>query len=405
MSSSNGKTTLEQALRAAEIEAANELTRRWLTSREEVPAAASALGVWPLLTALACGATGLTREELLTAAGVDADRAEEVAAALIGAAGAASGIRLALGVWAGSRLALDPDWTAALPAEAVGSLTGEAEADKAELDAWASRNTDGMIDRMPVDLGDKVDLLLAGALLVDTAWVTEFRDLPRRFRSGPWADLGQCRALEATVFDDVLRVTDEASVLTVPGRDDIDVLLALGRDDLSPHQVLSSAVDAAGDPDWGRSAATELAVGERAPGVAVTEYRHHEPQQGPEVAVEAVRFSVAADLDLFEDAAALGLVRASDEDSADFERLAAQRTYVSQARQACTAVFSATGFKAAAVTTVAMALAGAAVPPKARHRRVRATFGIDRPFAYLARHRPSGLILVAGWVDEPELED
>lgn len=39
-----GTTRIEQALSADEIAAANELTRRWLTSREEVPAAASALG-------------------------------------------------------------------------------------------------------------------------------------------------------------------------------------------------------------------------------------------------------------------------------------------------------------------------------------------------------------------------
>lgn len=400
----DGTTRIEKALSVEEIAAANGLLRRWFDSRAEPPAAASALGVWPLLTALAAGATRGTRSELLEAAGVGPGRAGDVAAELLAAVRSAPAIRLAIGVWAGARITLDPEWGAKLPAEAIGSLTGDRAADKASLDAWAARETEGLIERMPLDFSRPIDLVLASALLVRTTWVTEFRDGPLEFRTGPWAGLGTVRALWNTIHEDVLRVSDDASVLTVPGRHGIDVLLAVGREDSSPHGVFSSLLDAAEDPAWGRSAAHDLAVGETAPGVEVTEYEAREPQRSPEVAVQTVRFKVGSDLDLTEDAEALGLVRASDGELAEFDCLAVPRTFLNQARQSCAAEFSSAGFKAAAVTAMAMTRAGAVMRPENRHVHKRASIGIDRPFAYAARHRSSGLILVAGWVAEPELE-
>lgn len=392
-------TTIERALAPAEVEAANDVTRRWFASRPHPPAAVSGLGLWPLLTTLAAGASGRTAAELLDAAGVGPERAESITGGLLGAAASAPALHLAVGVWAGASITLDPAWVAKLPSGAVGTLTGEPAADKAALDRWASEETDGMIERMPLDCTRRIDLALASALAVRTTWVTAFRDAAIPFRSGPWAGLGPCRVLSNTIRGDVLRVSDEAAVLTVPGHDDIDVLLALGRADLAPGKVFAALVDAAADPDWGRSS-EDLRPGERAPGVTVAEHRAPRPQTAPEVDVRTVRFAVEADLDLSEDAAALGLVRASDEAHAEFDRLAAEPTHVSQARQSCVAVFSATGFKAAAVT--AMAMTRTAGVPQMRHTHRRASIVFDRPFAYAARHRPSGLILVGGWVDEPE---
>ncbi|WP_051393261.1 serpin family protein [Glycomyces arizonensis] len=394
------RTAIERAISPAEVRAANELARRWFASRPRPPAAAAGLGVWPLLTTLATGASGETRDELLDAAGIGPDRADSITGALLAAARTVPSIRLALGVWAGSEIALDPDWIAKLPANAIGTLTGEPDADKATLDLWASEETDGMIERMPLDLTQRIDLVLASALMVRTKWVTEFRDAAVPFRSGPWAGLGPCRVLSNTIHDDVLRVSEEAAVLTVPGHDGIDVLLGLGRDGLAPGEVMSTLFEAAGDRAWGRSSA-DMAVGEEAPGVTVSESRSSKPQTTPEVNVRTVRFSVSADLDLSEDAAALGLEYACDEDRAEFDRLAAEPTYVSQARQRCVAAFSATGFEAAAVTAMAMARMGG-VAMKTVHWHREASIDFDRPFAYLARHRPSGLILVGGWVDEPE---
>jgi serine protease inhibitor len=390
---------LQQALTAEEVAAANDLTRRWVESLPEVPGAFSGLGVWPLLSMLATGAIGATRSELLTAARLTPERAAAIPEALLTAVQASPALRLAFGVWAGARVTLDPEWVDGLPVDAVGSLTGDASADKAALDAWVAHNTQGLIEQMPLDFTQRIDLVLASALSVRTTWTTPFQDHRRAFTTGPWSGLGQCRGLTATLGDDLLRVGQVGSVLTVPGDGDIDVLLALGRDDSAPQLVMGMLLAAANDPAWGRSAA-ELAVGERAVGVEVTEYMGMRPQTGPEIEVQTVRFKVDDELDLTEHARQLGLLLASDPDRAQFDRLAAEPVFVSQAKQSAMATFSATGFEAAAVTAIAMARAAGV--PKFNHRHVKASIRFDRPFAYLARHRPTGLVLIAGWVDEPE---
>lgn len=392
------QTTLQDALTAEQITAANELTRRWLTGRDEVPAVASGLGIWPLLAVLATGAVEATLDELLEAAGLDLDQAADLPASLLEAVQTAPALNLALAAWAGSRVTLDPDWIAGLPADAIGSLTGNPAIDKPALDDWADRNTGGLIKKMPIDLDDDIELLLASALSVRTKWRTPFSEWPGPFGSGPWKDRG--KVLSATYRDEVLRVGRDAAVLTVQGDDDIDVLLAIGREEASPQEVMSILIDAASDQHWGRPA-SELSASSRPINVKYHEYLAATPQTAPETQAVAPAFSLDSDLDLLEDAAALGLELASDDEFAQFDRLAAQRLYVSQAKQTCTAVFSATGFEAAAITAFGMATMGFAPPPTPTHphRIVEVTF--NRPFAYLARHRPSGLILIGGWVDEP----
>jgi serine protease inhibitor len=387
---------LQDALAPDEITAANELTRRWLTGRADVPAAASGLGIWALLAALATGAVGDTRDELLAAAGLDLAQAAHVLGALIDATRSDPAISLALGAWAGPRIALDPEWVAGMPISAVGSLSGDADTDRAVLDAWANRNTGGLIKRMPIDLSLPIDLLLASALLVRTTWITPFEEVHAPFSSGPWAGRGQ--VLAGLYRDDVLRVGADAAVLTVRGGDDIDVLLGLGRVEAPPQQVVSALIDAAVEPRWGRPG-SELSEAAPHLGVDFVEYADEHPQTAPETSALVPAFSLSSDLDLLEDAAVLGLESASDDRRARFDRIAAQALSVGQGRQACTAVFSATGFEAAAVTAFGMDWMGGPPPLTHQHVCVRATF--DRPFAYLARHRPSGLVLVAGWVAEP----
>ncbi|MDW6065103.1 hypothetical protein SAZ11_53715 [Streptomyces sp. FXJ1.4098] len=73
---------------------------------------------------------------------------------------------------------------------------------------------------------------------------------------------------------------------------------------------------------------------------------------------------------------------------------------ISAAKQSATATFGALGFRAAAVT--AMAAAPGGVPPTPPHRAQLVHARFDRPFGFLAVHRASGLVLMAGWVGEPE---
>ncbi|MDA1359672.1 hypothetical protein O1R50_08560 [Glycomyces luteolus] len=390
------QTTLQDALSADEITAANEFTRRWLTGRNEVPPVASGLGIWPLLAVLATGAVEATLDELLEAAGIDIGQAAVLPGALLDAVRSAPALNFALAAWAGSRVTLDPDWVAGLPVDAIGSLTGNPAIDKPALDEWADRNTGGLIKKMPINLEEEIELLLASALSVRTKWRVPF-DEYGPFRSGPWQ--GRGKSLSATYHEEVLRVSEDAAVLTVPGDDDIDVLLALGREETPPQAVMSTLIDAIADPEWGRPV-SELNTDAPSIGVSFRKYQAPQPQTAPETNALVPAFELNSDLDLLEDAASLGLELASDDEFAQFDRLAAQRLYVSQAKQTCTAVFSATGFEAAAITVIGMDWMGSA-PPQLTHRHRCAVFTIDRPFAYLARHRPSGLILIGGWVDNP----
>ncbi len=61
--------------------------------------------------------------------------------------------------------------------------------------------------------------------------------------------------------------------------------------------------------------------------------------------------------------------------------------------------FFAEGFEATAVTAFDVCLTGAPPPDRYEVTLVNATF--DRPFGFLAVHRPSRLAVVAGWVDSP----
>ncbi|WP_158299703.1 serpin family protein [Glycomyces paridis] len=394
--------TLEHALTPADVAAANALTKRWLLANDELPSAASGLGVWALLAILATGALEETEEELLAAVGLDAECTAALPGALAEGVASAPAISLAVAAWAGARVTLDPEWTTGLPADAVGSLTGDTAADKAALDAWASRNTRGLIETMPVDLDEATALVLASALSVRTRWRTPFEN-DGSLREGPWARDPRVKTLTAEYHEDVLRVGANASVLTVRGEDDVDVLLAVGYDDVTPGQVMARLLAAANNPDWGRSAIA-LDAGKSGPGVRIAESYEEHPQVAPEIEVHTVGFDVTADLDLLADAEALGLELASDSDLAQFARLATQPLHVAQAKQTCTATFDATGFEAAAVTAFGMSyMGGLPTEPDRPHRHVRARVTFDRPFAYLARHRPTGLVLVAGWVAEPAL--
>jgi serine protease inhibitor len=62
--------------------------------------------------------------------------------------------------------------------------------------------------------------------------------------------------------------------------------------------------------------------------------------------------------------------------------------------------FHARGFRAAAVTAISAFASGV---PDLRYVTTTVTARFDRPFAFLALHRHTRLVLAAGWVTEPEL--
>lgn len=388
---------------ATAVGAVNALTGRWVraaVSGEESTVLTGA-GAWPLLALLAGAAGGPARGELEGALGVGADGATALGREVVGAMDAMDGVAAATGLWTRHDLPVRPEWEAELPQGVRGVLTGDTERDGKELDAWASRHTRGAIAEMPVPLTPTTQLVLAGALMVKTAWRQPFQPGMLTPKSGPWQGRSLAGLRRTTDdLDGVLRVIPEspAGPLTlsgVAGDNGLDVHLILGGEGVPGGQVLETGIGAVAGayPGWGGSA---LPFGEAGPGVTVTEVASWD--ETPSVGLTTPQFTVDARHDLLRHAELFGLCTAQDTSRGHFPGISPSPLAISSGQQSMTASFSAEGFWAAAVTALAMAPGGG--PPQRTAKRISVTY--DRPFGFLAVHRASGLVLTAGWVTEPE---
>ncbi|WP_308012197.1 serpin family protein [Actinacidiphila acidipaludis] len=380
------------------MRAVNALTVRWarFALHPRTGGVLSAACVWPLLAFLGGAADGPARPELAAALEVDPDTALSRGRALTELLANQAGLSAALGVWTQDRVVLREEWLRRLPPAVVGRLTGDAVKDRAELDAWADRATAGRVPRMPVGLDEATVMVLAAALTVETRWLRPFVTARLRPRGGPWfgrdlAGLGR----PGTDLDEV-RVAatphGRLTVFEVAGDNGIDVRLLMGEDGASPRVVL-----AAGERDLaGAYASTgggSLPEGEAGPGVTIV----RGPAWEDSLWVTTPAFTVESDHDLLRRPEVFGLKAATDSTRGHFPGISRTRLAMSRGRQTVTASFSAEGFEAAAVTAFEMRL-GAGLP-RSEARQVDVAF--DRPFAFLAVHRASRLILAAGWVAEP----
>ncbi|GAA3292800.1 hypothetical protein Dvina_35400 [Dactylosporangium vinaceum] len=365
---------------------ANALTARWAATLDGDGTVLSGAGAYVLLALLGPFAAGAARDELLA-----------VAPTPLGLPGSPAA-RMAAAVWSRSEVPLTEEFAAAVPEHLRGKLTGDPAVDQPELDAWAAAQTDGEIPAMPIRVGAETLMVLASALVVQTAWADRFEDGVQRPRSGPWAErelAGLHRRGRGAAALSALRVVDGAdgplTLLTVAGEADVDVVLALGGAEVPASVVLPAAIAGLG--------ADGTAAVERGPGVSVREIEAVDDE--PELVVSTVRFRVGASHDLLAHAEVFGLRAATDTGTGHFPGMSPVPLAVSQARQDAVAEFTATGFKAAAVTGIAMRLAGAFFPQLDKRKQVTSVV-FDRPFGFLAVHRPTGLVLVAGWVGEAQ---
>ncbi|WP_055557426.1 serpin family protein [Streptomyces sp. NBRC 110028] len=391
---------------ATAVGAVNALTGRW--ARAAVSGAESTVltgaGAWPLLALLAGAAGGPARGELEDALGVGAGGAAGATALgreAVEAMAAMDGVAAATGLWTRHDLPVRPEWEAELPRGVRGVLSGDTERDGKELDAWASRCTDGAIDRMPVPLTPVTQLVLAGALTVRTAWQQPFQPGFLRPGHGPWRDRSLAGLTRKTGdLDGVLRVVPDtpAGPLTlsgVAGGNGIDVHLVLGAEDVPGGRVLEAGIGAVAGEYSGRGGSA-LAWGEAGPGVTVMEAVSWDAT--PSLVLTTPQFTVTARHDLLRHAELFGLRTAQDTSRGHFPGISPSPLALSSGQQSMTASFSAEGFWAAAVTAFAMAPGSA--PPQRKARLVKVVY--DRPFGFLAVHRATGLVLTAGWVTEPE---
>ncbi|MEV8098197.1 serpin family protein [Kitasatospora sp. NPDC085879] len=364
----------------------------------------TAVGLWPLLAFLATGANEHVRKELEEALGLPVDEAAARGRDLLAALHTSPGLGAALGLWTRGHLQLEPDWLAGLGPRTHGTLTGDTATDRAALDGWAAEHADGLIRSMPLRVDSRLLLVLASALTVRTRWRHPFQETWRRPESGPWTGrtFAAVRQHGPALFDRLAVAETAAGPVTevrVPGTGDIDVHLILGTEDAPLGAVLAAGLDLL-DGRSRRIPAAALPLGAQWPGLVIGTSDSATPEN--RLDLTAAAFTVDADHDLLERADLFGLRTASRR--ASFPGICRNEPLaVAQARQAATAVFGAAGFEAAAVTVVA-AVRGGPRPPQVLHRVTAAAAGFERPFAFLAVHRPSGLALTGGWITDPATE-
>lgn len=389
----------------AAVVGANGLTARWARTRDGGGGTVlSGLGAWPLLAALAYAADGPARTELAQALGQRADSGLNAARELLGALNQSPALHTALGLWTAAAVPVNPQWAAQLPAAAHNILDPDPARSRAALDAWVEKETDGLLHRMPIEVSASTLLILAGALTVRTRWERPFDTSPTS-GTGPWADRRRLVGLYRTtaLTESEIRIarsgdgSSPVTLATVRGGDEIDVVLALGEPDANAGNVLGTAVDACGpQPLSGvRIATVGIDDPRPGPGLSVVDIRSFDPE--PTASLQTVAFTVEAHHDLLRHAELFGLSAASDGSQARFPGISEVPLSVQDAAQDATATFSAEGFAAAAVTGLGMA--GSAMPT-AFSKRLTASF--DRPFGFVAVHRPTGLVLVCGWVSDPD---
>ncbi|MFF1409195.1 serpin family protein [Streptomyces sp. NPDC058289] len=396
------------------VEAVNRLTARWAARRSAQSADTgdgdgdgdgtvfTAAGLWPLLALLADGADGPARTELAEALGIPADSAAEAARELLTALDGVRGVRAATGLWARRDLPLEAAWSARLPAGTRATLTGDEDTDRKALDAWAAERTGGLVEKMPVEVGPHVELVLASALALQLTWEQPFLERPVRPSHGPWGGRS-LRGLAVThAFPERIRVargpSGPVTLLRVPGAPGArgaDVHLLLGEPGDVPGDVLTTGI-AEVTGALASSTARELPDGEAGPGLSLRTVDSSSPE--PVARIGTVAFGIRAEHDLLEHAELFGLASAAARPG-HFPGISSVPLAVRSARQSAVARFHAEGFEAAAVTAVGM-FRGAA---RTRSYRVRqAEFEVDRPFGFLAVDRDSGLVLFAGWVADPD---
>ncbi|MFJ9628495.1 serpin family protein [Streptomyces sp. NPDC101175] len=361
----------------------------------------SAAGVWPLLAFLADGAHGAARAELADAVGLPAEQAAAGARELLAAMGSMPGLRSALGLWTGREQAVREEWRSGLPADTHGVLTDELPAGQRALDAWAAERTDGLIERLPVQLDPGVGMVLASAFALRTEWPRPFEELPLMPEAGPWQGRRLAGLRRTGVRLDRAGVAGGpygyVTELKVPGDHGIDVHLLLGEERMTPGQVLGTGLAA-----LARRIAVvpsgQLPYGEVGPGLRIGQQPCATPRQ-PELSVTTVAYDVTARHDLLDRPGLFGLTTAMDTAAGHFPGISPAPLAVGRAGQSAVARFGALGFRAGAATAVAPAPAGAR--PDLSFTTTVVTARFDRPFGFLAVQRASRLVLTAGWVTEP----
>ena len=378
----------------------------------------SALGIWLLLAACASAADGSDRAALEEALGCPADEASQLLAAFMADPPKALHAAIALWVAVDDATADLSAWTRGLPNEIESGFMPT----QAEADAWAERETLGLIRHFPARIDRDTRIVLASALATKVEWQVPFDVVPAADHYGsasPWKG-----AVSRLLWDDraarlaMIARTDAAGLVAVHlavAEQDLTVVSVSAAPEVDRASVLGAAYEVAATVcgDWGREKCSlyDLPLGsghsweisEREVRAAIKDSRLERIEGA---ALPA--WHVQGELKLMQ-SAAFGTAPA----------LSTLRTLIgprpndeTDAVQAAVASFGRYGFEAAAITT--FNAVAAALGPRQRAVQRSAVLRFDHPFAAVAiAGQPgdttgvlAGLPLFSAWVAEPiEPED
>jgi hypothetical protein len=349
----------------------------------------SALGVWLLLAACADAAQGSERVALEEALGCDAAEAATLLAQFMATPPPA--LRAAIAVWVRAANASDAlaAWVRGLPSQVQSGFMPT----QAGADAWAQRETLGLIRSFPLQIDDLTRLVLASALATRVSWETPFGVVAADEHLGsgsPWR--GRVSRLlwdGAPRAATVIARTEAAGLVAVHAavaREDLTVISVSADPGVSREAVLTAAYEVAssvaGDPGRLACSLYDLPLG-TGHSWQITE--QEVPTYVKEAPMERIAgaalpaWSVRADLDLrrsprFATAPALETLR---------RLIGAERDDPCEATQAAVASFTRFGFEAAAVTALGIRASAARLPVQRTPQRT-AVLRFDHPYAAVA---------------------
>jgi len=365
------------------VSASNALTTAWLEQADlSADCLISGYSAWSLLSALTLGAHGAARDELSAVTEVDAESVGALRAlwARIGLDASTAN-----GLWLSEDLKVRQTFAELLPS----LTTGPIPSDFGVLDQWINDATAGLISEFPRVLDDDTRLVLANAVAVDVEWQREFETCVM-----DWLDT------EVDGLDLDFELSDAAAVIQAEdssisrficaSRAEIDVHLVAGDLNANPLDILTTAVRAL-DGELVITPAAELGRGTRIGCLRVEKLDTRSDQ----LRVVVPQFSLSAEHDLLDHLELFGLGTATDSTQGHFDRLSPDPLAVEGALQVARADFSAEGFRSATVSSAVAWMGGESRP---RQQRQVVTIEHDRPFGFLAVHRPTNLVLFAGWI-------
>ena len=365
-------------------EAANSVTSRWLTEIDySSDMLISGYSAWSLLAALTLGATGPAKNELAAVTMVDGDAGPAVRELWERVSEEADG---GFGLWVKPEVSIEGSFKALLPK----LTTGEIPADMSILDRWISTATDGLITEFPRIVDSQTLMVLASALTVDVDWETPFETGKMKWPDSDTWFTGLGRREEVSAAASIVSLGDRSiSRYVSRSTSEIDVHLVAGQAEDGPAEVLATAIGAL-EGTAEIIVATDLRPGDEAGCLQVKKVDGDRDY----VYVQVPQFSIASSHQLTDLPSLFGLSTAMDSSRGHFGNISSFPLALQKVVQKVVAEFSATGFKAAAVT-VASARAGAA-PPEGVCKQV--SIDHDRPFGFLVVHRPTQLVLFSGWI-------